>query len=127
MACLVGEAMSEQKNRNGNKRGMNPNSRKNLEKGREGNNHAKKDYSVTRIVKEWLDKPAEERFIDVQDKEKGLSWRQAIALRMLRDAVGGKYGELLDRLEGKVTQPIEAQVKGDVVWKIGKGYVNNND
>ena len=93
-------------NTNGYKRGMNRNSRKNLEKGREGNNHAAKDFSITRIVKKMIDEPAEERWLDVSDKGKELTWRQAIALRMLRDGVCGKYGELLDRLEGKITQPL---------------------
>ena len=112
----------EQLNRNGNKRGMSPNSRKNLEKGREGNNHANKDYSITRIVKEWIDEPAEERFLETYDKGKELTWRQAIALRMLRDGVTGKYNELLDRVEGKVTQPIGGDMNMNVNFVIGKGY-----
>ena len=105
-------------NTRGNRRGMTPNSRKNLEKGREGNNHAQKDYSVTRIVKELIDELAEERFLDINDKGKGLTWRQAIALRMLRDGVGGKYSELLERLEGKVTQPIGGEGGKDLIFNI---------
>jgi hypothetical protein len=126
----MAEEQSTQLNRNGNRRGMSPKSRKNLEKGRQGNNHAKKDYSITRIVKEMIDDPAEERFLDVQDKDKGLTWRQAIALRMLRDGVGGKYGELLDRIEGKVAQPIsgdkdnplqvEVDAKGKLISAISR-------
>ena len=108
---------NEQLNRNGNKRGMSPNSRKNLENGRKGNNHANKDYSITRIVKEMIDEPAEERFLDVHDKDKKLTWRQAIALRILRDGVTGKYNELLDRLEGKVLQPIGGEGGGPVLIK----------
>jgi len=125
---------TEQLNKNGNRRGMSPNSRKNLEKGREGNNHANKDYSITRIVKEKIDEPAEERWLDAHDKGKGLTWREAIALRMLRDSVGGKYSELLDRVEGKVTQPIAGEggqpikteiiVSSDTAKKLTKAILN---
>ena len=106
-------------NSNGNRRGMSPNSQKNLGKGRNGNNHANKDYSITRIIKEMLDEPAEERFLDVQDKGKSLTWRQAIAKRVLVEAVRGNAkvtGELLDRLEGKVTQPVANE--GEVVFRV---------
>ena len=112
-------------NANGNKRGMNSNSRKNLEKGRQGNNFAGKDYSITRVVREMIDNKAEERFLDVPDKGKGLTWREAIALRMLRDGVCGKYNELLERLEGKVTQPVEAAITGNVNFVIGRGYTED--
>ena len=115
---MVQEERETKLNTRGNRRGMTPNSRKNLEKGREGNNHALRDYSVTRIVKELIDEPAEERFLDVPDKGKGLTWRQAIALRILRDSVRGKYGELLDRLEGKVVQPIGGEGGKDLTFNI---------
>ena len=109
----------KQLNRNGNKRGMSPNSRKNLDEGRKGNNHAKKDYSVIRIVKEMLDQPAEERWLEVEDKGKGTSWRQAIAKRILIEATRGNAkvtSELLDRLEGKVTQP--ELIKGEITLRV---------
>ena len=115
---MVQEERETKLNTRGNRRGMTPNSRKNLEKGREGNNHALRDYSVTRIVKELIDEPAEERFLDVPDKGKGLTWRQAIALRILSDSVRGKYGELLDRLEGKVVQPIGGEGGKDLTFNI---------
>lgn len=108
-------------NRNGNERGMAPNSRKNLALGRKANHRTAKDYSITRIIKEVLDQPAEERFLDVQDKAKGLTWRQAIAKRMLIEAVRGNARvtvELLDRLEGKVTQPIGGEGGGPVLLKV---------
>lgn len=94
-------------NKSGDGRGMSPNSLKNLGKGRVGNNFANKDYSVTRIVKEKIDDVAEDRWLHASDQGKKITWREAIALRMLRDAVCGKYGELLERLEGKVSQPIQ--------------------
>ena len=111
-------------NRQGDKRGMHPNSLKNMRTGHMGNNYSGKDYSITRIIKGMIDEPAEERWLDAQDKGKGLTWRQAIAVRMLRDGVTGKYCELLERLEGKVTQPVSALVKTDVTFKIGRGYAN---
>lgn len=103
-------ASDKQLNKNGDRRGMSPNSQKNLGKGREGNNHAKKDYSITRIIKEMLDEPAGERWLEVEDKGNEFTWRQAIAKRILIEAVRGNArvtSELLDRIEGKVTQPIE--------------------
>ena len=112
-------AGKEQLNKNGNRRGMSPNSRKNLDKGRNGNNHANKDYSVIRIVKEMLDNPAEERWLEVEDKGEGLTWRQAIAKRILIEAARGNArvtGELLDRLEGKVTQP--ELIKGEITLRV---------
>jgi len=69
---------TEQLNRKGNRRGMHrhPNSMKNLEKRNlKGNSNAKKDYSITRIIKEMLDDPAEERWLEVEDKGKDLTWR----------------------------------------------------
>ena len=99
----------KQLNKNGDKRGMSQNSLKNLHPRLKGNNHASKDYSITRIVKEMLDQPAEERWLEAEDKHKEFTWRQAIAKRILIEATRGNAkvtGELLDRLEGKVTQPI---------------------
>lgn len=96
-------------NRNGNRRGMSQKSQNNLHPRLKGNNHAKKDYSITRIIKEMLDQPAVERWLEVEDKGKELTWRQAIAQRILIEAAKGNAkvtSELLDRLEGKVTQPI---------------------
>jgi len=88
---------------------MHPNSRKNLDRGRVRNKRAKKDYSITRILKEMLDDPAEERWLEIEDKGKQLTWRQAIAKRILIESVRGNarvMSELLDRVEGKVSQPI---------------------
>jgi len=111
------EETEKQLNRNGNRRGMSPNSQKNLGKGRNGNNHANKDYSITRIIKEMLDKPAVERWLEVEDKGQRLTWRQAIAKRILIEAVRGNArvtNDLLDRLEGKVVQPIGGEDGGAI-------------
>ena len=113
--------MEKKLNSNGNRRGMNQNSLRNLHPRLKGNNHANKDYSITRIIKDMLDNPAEERFLDVQDKGKSITWRQAIAKRILIEAVRGNAkvtGELLDRLEGKVSQPVEGEGKVEVTYKV---------
>ena len=120
-------------NRKGNRRGMSPNSRKSLDTYRNGNNHTKKDYSITRIVKEMLDDPATERWIEVEDKGKNLTWRQAIAKRILIEAVRGNArvtSDLLDRLEGKVTQPIGGDADNPVVFRVireDRRKVGSND
>jgi len=105
-------ANDKQLNKNGNRRGMSLNSQKNIvsaQKALKGNKHAKKDYSITRILKEMANDPVPERWLEVEDKGKGLTYRQAAARRIWIDVIRGNAkitGELLDRLEGKVTQPI---------------------
>jgi len=98
-----------QVNSKGNRRGMSPTSRENLVLGRKANHRTAKDYSITRIIKEMLPQPAEERWLEPEDKGKQFTWRQAIAKRILIEAVRGNAkvtAELLDRADGKVTQPI---------------------
>ena len=105
----MAEESTGQLNSKGDRRGMSQNSLNNLHPRLKGNNHASKDYSITRIIKIMLDEPAEERWLEAEDKHKQFTWRQAIAKRMLIEAVRGNAkvtGELLDRVEGKVTQPI---------------------
>lgn len=115
------ESMDEQVNKNGNRRGMNPNSRKNLEKrNNKGNNNAK-GLTITSAIRGMLDKPCDERWLYVEDKGKGITWRQAIAKSLLSHAVQGKQGavsELLDRLEGKVTQPLGGEGGGPVTIRV---------
>jgi len=119
-------------NSNGNKRGMSPNSRKNLDLGRKHNNRTQKDYSITRIIKDMLDQPAEERWLEVEDKGKKFTWRQAIAKRILIESVKGNAkvtSELLDRIEGKVTQPIGGDEENPVFIRLLsrlRGYGNQD-
>lgn len=113
--------MAEDKklNKAGDKRGLSPSSRDNLLLGRKTNHRTKKDYSITRIVKSMLDEQAVERWLEVEDKNKQLTWRQAIAKRVLIEAVKGNAkvtSELLDRLEGKVTQPIAGE--GEFTFRV---------
>ena len=109
--------VEERLNRSGNKRGMSPESRKNL--AIPGNRHASKDFSITRILKEMADDPAPERWLEVEDKNKGLTYRQAAARRIWLEVIRGNAkltGELLDRLEGKVTQPVASE--GEIVLRV---------
>ena len=109
----------ERLNKSGNRRGMSENSHRNLGVYLKGNGHAKKDYSITRILKEMADDPAPERWLEVEDKGKGLTYRQAAAKRIWIDVIRGNTkltGELLDRLEGKVTQPVASE--GEIVLKV---------
>lgn len=104
------QAKNENKlNRSGNRRGMSPNSQKNLGKGRLGNNYAKKDISVTRIQREMLSRKCPY----ASDK----TWAEWLAERGM--ALAGEnatyYRELMDRLEGKITQPMEA--KGEITFR----------
>ena len=90
-------------NRSGNRRGLSLNSHKNIYKALEtlkGNNHAKKELSITRIQREMLDKPCPY----APDR----TWAEYLAERGMAMAAENAtyYKELLDRLEGKVTQPI---------------------
>ena len=102
-------------NNHGDKRGLHPNSLNNLEKGRKngfkkGKSGNSNGQSITAIIKEMLNEPADERWLDVADKGKGKTWRQMVAQALLIGAVRGNPGlikELLDRLEGKVTQPVQ--------------------
>ena len=115
----LGRMAEEKLNRNGDKRGMSPNSRNNLDKRNlRGNNHAK-GLTITSAIRKMLDLPAEQRWLDPGDYEKGLTWRDAIAKRMVIEAARGnaKIGaEILDRLEGKVTQPVAAE--GEIVLRV---------
>lgn len=107
----------EELNSNGNRRGMSPKSREALASGRKQNHRAKKDYSITRILKEMANDLAPERWLEVEDKGKGYTYRQAAARRIWLDVIRGNAkitGELLDRLEGKITQPIA----GEMVFRV---------
>jgi hypothetical protein len=103
--------------------GKHPNSQKNLkrwEPGQSGNPNGRpgKTECITHIQREMLSKPC--------PYAQGKTWAQWLARRGLELAGENPayYRELLDRLEGKVTQPIEGQITTDVVFTIGKGYAN---
>ena len=96
-----------QLNRNGDRRGMSLSSQKNLLGvqgiGNPKNNHAKKELSITRKQREMLPLPCPY----APDK----TWVEWLAERGM--SLAGEnatyYKELLDRLEGKVTQPVSGE------------------
>ena len=121
-------------NSRGNGRGMHPNSLKNLKKGRKfgsgqkGNpdGRPRKEYSIISLIKGMLNQVADERWLEPEDY--GLTWQEAIAKALLIGAVKGNptaIKELLDRLEGKPTIPIETsgEAKVTIIEKI-KDYGN---
>lgn len=118
---MTKDSNDKQLNSNGDRRGMSPNSRKNLEKrSLKGNNNAK-SLTITTTIRGMLDEPCPERWLHAEDKNKGLTWRQAIAGTILAGAVAGKPGiisELLDRLEGKVSQPISGDKENPIQVEI---------
>jgi len=104
--------MEKKLNSNGNRRGMNQNSLKNLHPRLKGNNHANKEYSITRIQRDMLPQ--------LCPYAEGKTWAEWLAERGL--ALAGEnaayYRELLDRLEGKVSQPVEGEGKVEVTYKV---------
>lgn len=113
---------AKHKNKSGNQRGLNPNSLANLKRGRKwkrgesGNPKGRpsKGTCITSLIREMLDEPVEGRFLLPADKNKGLTWRQVVARAILTGASVGNPAlvkELLERLEGRVTQPIEGGIE----------------
>ena len=105
--------------------GKHPNSLKNLKPRKKGdpalNPHGRppKDKSVTEAMRRLL-----ERGI-VKDK----AYPDALAENLLKRALRSSYdlNVVLDRTEGKVTDKLEATVKGDVRFIIGRGYEDRPD
>lgn len=80
-------------------------------KGQSGNprGRPRKDVCITSLIKEMLDKPAD--YIAPGATPDDKTWCQMIAKAILLGAAKGNPAmikELLDRLEGKVSQPIES-------------------
>ncbi len=100
---------------------VNPKSLENLEKGRkQGIKRSKRTLTITDELRQMIDMPAEERWLEVEDKGKGLTYRQAIAKRMLIESLKGNSRiseQVLERLEGKVTQPISGDDGGPILIK----------
>ncbi len=96
-------------NKNGDKRGMHPNSQKNILDNINRNGRPTKDKSITGLIREMLDHDA--NFIAPGGSPDDKTWRQVIARTILYQAAKGNpqmIKELLDRIEGKVVQPVEA-------------------
>lgn len=102
----------QQLNRNGNKRGLSPNSQKNLLIGQKANNHAKKKFSLTACAREKLDEKC--------PYKPTMTWREYLVDRWL--ALAGEnasyFKELIDRLEGKTSEKILAETRQEIIYKI---------
>ena len=93
----------EQKlNRNGNKRGMHPNSRNNLRADANLNGRPRKEFSITSIQKEMMGQPCP------YAKDPTWTWAVALAEAGMKDALTDERARenLKDRFEGKITQPV---------------------
>ena len=109
----------EKLNRNGDRRGMSPNSQKNLGKGRLGNNHANKESSVTRKIREILEIETDYILPNVPAGKR--TWGDLVAWSIVLGAVRGdarKQVELLDRTEGKLPVPVKGEMSGTVILKV---------
>jgi len=110
--------MNNKIEKHGKNKGGNPN----WVKGVSGNPNGrpKKIASLTSEMKEQLAK------VCPYDQQ-GRTWLQYLVERWLAHSIqnAGYFRELIERLEGKVTQPIEAEVKADIHWTIGKGYAGD--
>ena len=103
-------------NSKGNKRGMSPNSRKNLEKGgfKKGEvanpfGRPLKELCITDILREQLGTPC--------PYAPGKTWAEWLARRALELASKNPtyFRELLDRVEGRVAQPIQQDITGKIL------------
>ena len=88
-------------NRTGNKRGMHPNSRKNL---KAGPGRPCNELSLTHLTREKLDEPC-------PYDSKGRTWLEYLVERWLAHALENAtyFRELIERLEGKVVQAISGE------------------
>ena len=103
-------------NSRGDKRGMSPNSRENLrkggfKKGGVGNplGRPRKEICITDILREQLGQPCPY----APDK----TWAEWLAKRALELASKNPtyFRELMDRVEGKVAQPIQQEITGKLL------------
>ena len=99
-------------NKHGNKRGMNPNSRKNLKPGpwKKGQSGNPQGLSLRRVVSDILRQPLEN--VDPKTAKS----IEILAVAIVRDAIKGSKEdrkEIWERLEGKVAQVISGGSEGD--------------
>lgn len=80
---------------------------------------APKGKRISTILKEILSKEASE--IGIENLPPGMDGNKAIAIELLSVAFDKKHKdklsaikEILDRVDGKVSQPVENTIKGDV-------------
>ena len=92
-------------------------------KGQSGNPKGRppKDLTLTSIIKDLLEKPCP------HDSSK--TWRYALAEQWLEQCYRGNpqlIKELIDRLEGKVVQPLGGEGGGPIRFVIGNGNGNGH-
>ena len=116
---MMENQVKQENNERRDRRGTHPNSLANLRPNLNG--RPPKDQCLTSIAREELAKSCPY----APDK----TWAQYLVERWLGQCAGhsGYFRELIERLEGKVTQPIDATVESDVNFIIGKGYANKPD
>ena len=97
-------------------RRINPNSLKNLKPCKKGETHnpkggPRREASLTRIARGMLPKVC-------PYDSKGRTWGEYLAERWMAESISNAsyFKELMDRLEGKVTQPIATD--GEVILKV---------
>ena len=87
-----------------------------------GNPHGRprNEFSITNICREMLSQPCP------FDPEKR-TWAQYLAYRLLSQSVDNitSLKELLERLEGKITIPIDSESEIKITYTIGKGYTSD--
>jgi type IV secretory pathway protease TraF len=105
----MSDISQKRENSKGDARGMNPNSQKNLKPFLNG--RPKKEVCITSWLKEYADQK-----ITKPIDSKNLTFAQAAALNMWKDAVKGdlqKYNFIVERIEGKVQQQVDITTKGN--------------
>ena len=109
---------SKQLNKKGNKRGMHPNSLKNLEKRvlwKKGQSGNPKGESLTTLAERRLDEIPN---VNVNGKRNEKTWRELIVTAWLTGSIKGNatlFKELLERLEGKVALPLVGKGDKDLI------------
>lgn len=102
--------------------GKNPKSLENLKKRPRvpnPNGRPRKELCLTSLIRVKLN--------DKCPYDPGKTWGEYIVRRWLELATDNAtyFKELIERLEGKVTQPIEGQINAEVTFTIGKGYADD--
>ena len=107
------------------RRGMHPNSLKNLEKRKSwkpGQQGRHKGMTITQRQQQMMSEAC-------PFDGKGRTWGEALAEGGLRQALNTPVAlsNLQDRHEGKVTQPVSGELNHNVSFVIGKGYIKDGN
>ncbi len=127
----MADQTGQSRNKQGYKRGMHPNSLKNLEKCRAhqkswkpGQSGNPAGLSLKRHVSDILREPL--RNVDAK-QAKAI---ELLALAIVRDAIEGSKEdrrEIWERLEGKVTQPVGGEAGGPVKIQISAALITDDE